>query len=156
MIQTQELLSDLSRPIKLARTGDEDAFVITLVGILAVPFLLLAFVLSSLAGYIVFSRILGGRLLPEKTVMLQILIGLLLLHSPLLAGDLLLLPDETILSVIGHVFRISGVILLVSINFIGLGAVVYSLLSRRGAVQPHEKQPDDLPGSSGNGNTMTP
>lgn len=129
-------------------------FVITLVGILAVPFLFLACFLCSLTGYIVFSRMLGTRFLPEKTIMLQILAGLLLLHSPLIIGDLLLFPGGTILSLIGHLFRVVGIILVFSLNFIGLGAVVYTLMARRQSAQPLKSQPDNLSGSLGNGNAI--
>jgi len=121
------------------------AFVITIVGIVAVPFLLLACLLFSLTGYIVFSRILGERLLPEKAIMLQILAGLLLLHSPLIIGDLFLLPGGMILSAIGHLFRVIGIILVFSLNFIGLGAVVYALMAGRKPVEPNAIQPDSLP-----------
>ncbi|MBN1625335.1 MAG: hypothetical protein JW944_02325 [Deltaproteobacteria bacterium] len=128
------------------------AFLITIVGIPVIPFLLLAIILFTLTGYIVFSRMLGGRLLPEKAIMLQILAGLLLLHSPLLIGDLLLLPGGMILSATGHLFRVVGIILVLSLNFIGLGAVVYALLARKKPIEPNAVQPDSLPGSSGNGN----
>lgn len=111
------------------------AFVITVVGIAAVPFLLLASLFFSLTGYIVFSRILGRRLLPEKAIMLQILTALLLLHSPLIIGDLFLFPSGTLLSAIGHLFRAVGIILVLSINFIGLGAVVYALFAKQEKAQ---------------------
>lgn len=130
------------------------AFLITIVGIPVIPLLLLAFILFSLTGYIVFSKMLGGRLLPEKAIMLQILAGLLLLHSPLLIGDLLLLPGGMILSATGHLFRIVGIILVFSLNFIGLGAVIYALMARKKPIEPYVIQPDGFPGSSGNGNAI--
>ena len=130
------------------------AFIITIVGIPAVPFLLLACLLCSLTGYIVFSRILGERLLPEKAVILQILAGLLLLHSPLLIGDLLFLTGGTIPSAIGHVFRSIGTIIIISVNFIGLGAVIYALLARREKTRLHTIQTGKLSGSSDNGNAI--
>ena len=131
------------------------AFVITLVGILAIPLLLLAWALSSLLGYIVFARILGRRIISEKPIMLQILTGLLLLQSPLLIGELILLLDGDFFQVIGHAFGIIGFIILISVNFIGFGAVVYSLWGKRGLIRGQGNKPDGSSGSSENGDTVT-
>ena len=128
-------------------------FVITLIGILAIPFLLLALVVSSLMGYIVFSRILGRRLLPEKHIMLQILVGLLLLASPLLIGDLILLPNGDFYAILGQVFWVIGKIIFYGVNFIGLGAVIYSLWGKRGLIRERGNKPNDFSGPSGNGDT---
>lgn len=128
-------------------------FIITLIGIPAIPFLLLALVVSSLMGYIVFSRILGRRLLPEKHIMLQILAGLLLLASPLLIGDLILLPNGDVYAIVGQVFRIIGKIIFYGVNFIGLGAVIYSLWGKRGLIRERGNKPNDFSGPSGNGDT---
>lgn len=129
-------------------------FIITVIGIMAVPFLLLACVLCSLTGYIVFSRMLGRRLLPEKNIILQIMAGVLLLHGLLVIGDLFLLQGGAIPSAIGHVFRSVGAIIIISVNFIGLGAVIYSLLARRKTLESPISQPDRFPNSSGNGDAI--
>ena len=131
------------------------AFIITIVGILAIPLLALAWVLSCLLGYIVFAHILGRRIISEKPIMLQILVGLLFLSSPLLIGDLILLMDGDFFPVIGHVFRIIGFILLISVNFIGFGAVVYSLWGKRGLIRPKANRPNGSSGSSENGDATT-
>ncbi len=123
-------------------------FVITLIGILAIPFLLVALVVSSLTGYIAFSRILARRLLPERHIMLQILVGLVLLHSPLLIGDLILLPGGDSYAIIGHVFRVIGKIVFYGFNFIGLGAVIYSHWGTRGLILEKNKEAGDFSGPS--------
>jgi hypothetical protein len=130
------------------------AFVITLVGILAIPLLLLAWVLSCCLGYIVFARILGRKIISIKPIMLQILVGLLLIHSPLLAGDVILLVDGSFYSVIGQVFRVVGIIILVCVNFIGFGAVVYSLWGKRDLLRSKKNRQNNSDGSSGNGDTI--
>jgi hypothetical protein len=107
------------------------AFIISVVGILFIPFFLLALVVSCLMGYVVFGRMLGRRLLPGRQIMLQILGGLLLLHSPFLIGDVFLLPGVSYLSIIGHVFRGVGGVVFSCIIFIGLGAVLYSQWGKR-------------------------
>jgi hypothetical protein len=109
-------------------------FIISVIGILFIPFFLLALVVSLLMGYVVFSRMLGRKLLPGRQIMLQILGGLLLLHSPLVIGDMFLLPGVTYLSIIGYVFRGLGSVVLFCVNFIGLGAVLYSLWGKRAPV----------------------
>jgi hypothetical protein len=130
-------------------------FIITLIGILAIPLLFVALVVSSLTGYIVISRILARRLLPEKHIMFQILAGLLLLHSPLLIGDLILLPGGDSYTIIGHVFRIVGKIIYYGFNFIGLGAVIYSHWGTRGLILENGNKPDEFSGQSGNGDNAT-
>jgi hypothetical protein len=130
------------------------AFVITLVGILAIPLLILAWVLSCLLGYIAFGRILGRRILAEKPIMLQILVGLVLLHSPLLIGDFVLLADGNFFSVIGAVFRIIGYIILISVNFIGFGAVVYSLWGKRDLLRSKKNKQNGTTGPSENGEAI--
>ncbi len=107
------------------------AFVISLIGILFIPFFLLALFISCLMGYIVFSRMVGRRVLPGGPTMLQILGGLLALHAAFLIGDVLLLPGGTVLSVIGHVFRGIGKVLVFCVTNIGIGAVLYSLWGKR-------------------------
>jgi len=132
------------------------AFVITIVGILAIPLLVLAWVLSCLLGYIAFAHILGRRIFSEQPTMLQILTGLLVLSSPLLIGDLILLSGGNFFPVIGHVFRVIGFILLISINLIGFGAVVYSLWGKRGLIRPKANMPNGDSGSSSeNGDATT-
>jgi hypothetical protein len=130
-------------------------FIITLVGILAIPLLFVALVVSSLTGYIVFSRILARRLFPEKHIMLQILVGLLLLHSPLLIGDLILLQNGDFYIIIGHVFRVVGKIVYYGLNFIGLGAVIYSHWGTRGLILENGNKPNESSGPSGNGDAAT-
>jgi hypothetical protein len=110
------------------------AFIISVIGILFIPFFLLALAVSLLMGYAVFSRMLGRKLLPGRQIILQIMGGLLLLHSPLIIGDLFLLPDVTYLSIIGYVFRGVGSVVFFCVNFIGLGAVFYSLWGKRAPV----------------------
>jgi hypothetical protein len=127
-------------------------FVITLVGILAIPLLLLAWLLSCLLGYIAFARILGRRIISEKPIMLQILTGLLLLASPLLIGDVFLLVDGSFGSVIGHVFRVIGFIILIGVNFIGFGAVVYSLWGKRELLKFRTNKQNGSSGPPENGN----
>ena len=107
------------------------AFVISLIGILFIPFFLLALFISYLMGYIVFSRMVGRRVLPGGPTMLQVLGGLLALHAVFLIGDVLLLPGGAVLSVIGHVFRGIGKVLVFCVTNIGLGAVLYSLWGKR-------------------------
>jgi hypothetical protein len=130
-------------------------FIITLIGILAIPLLFVALVVSSLTGYIVISRILARRLFPEKHIMFQILAGLLLLHSPLLIGDLILLQNGDLYIIIGHVLRVVGKIVYYGFNFIGLGAVIYSHWGTRGLILENGNEPNEFSGPSGNGDAAT-
>jgi hypothetical protein len=120
------------------------AFIISVVGILFIPFFLLALVVSCLMGYVVFGRMLGRRLLPGRQIMLQILGGLLLLHSPFLIGDVFLLPGVSYLSIIGHVFRGVGSVVFFCVMFIGLGAVLYSLWGKRAPASTGGGGPETL------------
>jgi hypothetical protein len=124
-------------------------FIITIVGILAIPVLVLAWALSCLVGYIAFARILGRKFFTKEPVMLQILTGLLVLSSPLLIGDLVLLLNGDF---IGHALRVIGFIIVISINIIGFGAVVYSILSRKQSTTPKVDKHSEFPGFSENGN----
>jgi hypothetical protein len=130
-------------------------FVISMVGILAVPFLLLAIIVSCMMGYVVFSRILGSKILANRPIMLQILIGLVLLHIPILAGDILLLSNGFIPAVIGHIFRVIGIVIFLCVNFIGLGAVVYSVWGTRTIAQLRGDRPNNFSSMSGGANTAT-
>ena len=107
------------------------AFVISLIGILFIPFFLLALFISCLMGYIVFSRMVGRRVFPGGSIMFQVLGGLLVLHAAFLLGDVLLLSGGTVFSVIGHIFRGIGNVLVFCVTNIGLGVVLYSLWGKR-------------------------
>lgn len=130
-------------------------FVISMVGILAVPFLLLAIVVSCMMGYVVFSRVLGSKILVNSPIMLQIFIGLLLLHIPSLVGDILLLSNGFIPAAIGHIFRVIGIIIFLCVNFIGLGAVVYSVWGTRGIAQLRGNSSNNFSSTSGGANIAT-
>jgi hypothetical protein len=131
-------------------------FVISMVGILAVPFLLLASLVSCMMGYVVFGRVLGRKILANSPVMLQILIGLLLLHSLLLAGDIiLLLSSGSVYAIIGHVLKGIGIVIFICVNFIGLGAVIYSVWGKRGIAQGQGDKPNGLSSMPGGANTAT-
>jgi len=130
--------------------------VIIMVGILAIPFLVLSLVVSCMMGVVVFSRVLGRKLLANSPIMFQILIGLLLLYSLLLAGDIfLLLPIGSVYSIIGHILRLIGIIILICVNFIGLGAVVYSIWGTRSIVQLRGDRPNNFSSMSGGSNIAT-
>jgi len=127
---------------------------ISMVGILAVPFLALAVIVSCMMGVVVFGRVLGRKLLANSPIMLQVLIGLLLLYGLLLAGDIiLLLSSGSVYSIIGHVLRWIGIIILICVNFIGLGAVVYSVWGTRGIAQVQGDKPNNFSSISGGANT---
>jgi len=126
------------------------AFIISIIGILFIPFFLLALIVSFLMGYLVFSRMLGQRLLPGRQIMLQILGGLLLLHGPFLLGDVFLLPGIFYLSIVGHILRGIGSIVFFCVLFIGLGAVVYSLWVNRAPASSNVGEAiDDTPEVAG-------
>ena len=103
---------------------------VTIVGIPLVALLILATLISLLVGYIVLARVLGRKLVGERPVMLQILVGLLLLHGAALLGDVIALPGG-VLETVGGIFVGVGWVILIAGSFIGLGAVVYSWFGKR-------------------------
>jgi len=130
--------------------------IIIMVGILAVPFLVLATIVSCMMGVVVLGRILGRKLLANSPIMLQILIGLLLLYSLLLAGDIILiLSNGSVYSIIGHILRLIGLIILICVNFIGLGAVVYSVWGTRDITSVRGDKPNNFSSMSGGGHIAT-
>jgi hypothetical protein len=130
--------------------------IIMMVGILAVPFLVLAIIVSCMMGVVVFGRVLGRKLIANSPIMLQILIGLLLLYSLLLAGDIiLLLSSGSVYSIIGHILRLIGIIILICVNFIGLGAVVYSVWGTRDITNIRGDKPNNFSSMSGGANIAT-
>ena len=130
-------------------------FIISIVGILAVPFLVLGLIVSCTMGYVVFSRILGRKILVNSPIMLQIFIGLLLLHIPMLVGGILLLSNGFIPAVIGHIFRAIGIIIYFCVNFIGLGAVVYSVWGTRDITNIRGDKPNNFSSMPGGGHIAT-
>jgi hypothetical protein len=130
--------------------------IIIMVGILAVPFLVLAIIVSCMMGVVVFGRVLGRKLLANSPIMLQILIGLLLLYSLLLAGDIIiLLSTGSIYSIIGHILRLIGMIILICVNFIGLGAVVYSVWGTRDITNIRGDKPNNFSSMPGGDHIAT-
>jgi hypothetical protein len=104
--------------------------VLSIIGILFIPIVVLAAVLAVLVGYVAMARIIGRRLVGDKHVMFQIFIGLLLLHGAALLGDIISLPGGP-METIGGVFTGVGKIIFIAASGIGMGAVVYSQFGRR-------------------------
>ncbi len=103
---------------------------VTIVGIPLIPLVIMAVSVAMLVGYVVFGRVLGRRLVGERHVMTQILVGLLLLGSAGMLGDALALPGGVMESV-AHVFKFVGGVIFVGSSFAGLGAVLYSHWGKR-------------------------
>jgi hypothetical protein len=107
---------------------------VTIIGIPIIPLLLLAVAVTCLMGYIAFGKVLGRRLVGEKHVMLQILVGLALLQGASILGDLISLPGGAF-SLVAGIFKTVGAIIFIGGCFLGLGAVVYSRWGRRTLAQ---------------------
>jgi hypothetical protein len=103
---------------------------VTVVGIPLIPLVVIAVSVTMIVGYVVFSRVLGRRLVGERHVMLQIFVGMLLLSAASLAGDALALPGG-VMETVAHVFRFIGGVIFVGASFAGLGAVLYSKWGKR-------------------------
>jgi hypothetical protein len=107
---------------------------VTIVGIPLIPLLLLAVAVTCLMGYIAFSRVLGRKLVGDRHVMLQILVGLVLLQAASILGDLIAIPGGSF-SLVAGIFNAIGAIIFIGANFLGLGAVVYSRWGKRTLAQ---------------------
>lgn len=104
---------------------------VSIIGLPLVPLIILFALAAALAGYVVFARVLGRRILGEgRHAMLHITVGLLLLQGPALIGAALALPGGAFDDV-GKVFRIVATVILLTGAFVGMGAVVYSRFGRR-------------------------
>jgi hypothetical protein len=103
---------------------------VSIVGIPLIPIVVLAAVVAVFVGYVVMARIIGRRLVGEKQVMVQVFVGLFLLHGAALVGDVIALPGG-LMEKIGGVFIGVGKIIFVAASGIGMGAVVYSWFGKR-------------------------
>lgn len=115
------------------------AFVITCIGILFLPFLFLALLVTCLMGYIAFSRALGRKLLGERSAMLQIFVGLVLVQSASLLGGLINLPGGAFSSA-AMIIRAVGAVIFVGVSLAGLGAALYSRWGKRTLAQSQAKR----------------
>jgi hypothetical protein len=115
------------------------AFIVTCIGILFLPFLFLALLVTCLMGYIAFSRALGHKLLGERSTMLQIFVGLVLVQSASLLGDLINLPGGAF-STAATIFRAIGAVIFVGVSLSGLGAGLYSRWGKRTLAQSQAKR----------------
>jgi hypothetical protein len=115
------------------------AFIVTCIGILFLPFLFLALLVTCLMGYIAFSRALGRKLLAERSAMLQIFIGLVLVQSASLLGDLVNLPGGAF-STAAMIIRAIGAVIFVGVSLAGLGAALYSRWGKRTLAQSQAKR----------------
>jgi hypothetical protein len=127
-------------------------FVITCVGIPFLPLLLLAVLVAWLLGYIAFSRVLGAKLLGEKPGMLQAFVGLVLVQSAPLTGDLINLPGGAF-STVAMVIRAIGAVIFIGVGLVGLGAALYSRWGKRTLAQSRAKCKSN--GSNGPAETVT-
>ncbi|MBW2261233.1 MAG: hypothetical protein JRG91_04600 [Deltaproteobacteria bacterium] len=121
---------------------------VTIIGIPLIPLLLLAVIVSSLMGYLTFSRVLGRRLVGGRHVMIQILVGMALFQGTIILGNVIALPGGA-METIGHTVRFLGQIALLGVHFIGLGAVLYSRWGKRTIEQTRKAQ---APNGNGNEN----
>lgn len=121
-------------------------FVITCVGIPFLPLLLLAVLVACLMGYIAFSRALGRKLMGERPIMLQIFIGLVLVQSASLLGNLINLPGGAF-SKVAFVIRAIGAVIFIGVSLVGLGAALYSRWGKRTLAQSQAKRKSN--GSNG-------
>ncbi|RPI79910.1 MAG: hypothetical protein EHM45_00950 [Desulfobacteraceae bacterium] len=128
------------------------AFIVTCIGILFLPFLFLALLVTCLMGYIAFSRALGRKLLGERSAMLQIFVGLVLVQSPSLLGDLINLPGVAF-STAAMIFRVIGAIIFIGVSLAGLGAGLYSRWGKRTLAQSQAKRKPN--GSNGSAEAVT-
>lgn len=122
---------------------------VTLVGIPLIPLVLMAVSVTMIVGYVVFSRVLGRRLVGDRHVMMQIFAGMLLLSAAAILGDVLALPGG-VMETVAHVFRFIGGIIFVGASFAGLGAVLYSHWGKRTLAQTEALR------TNGNGNHPPP
>jgi hypothetical protein len=107
---------------------------VTIVGIPLIPLLLLAVAVTGLMGYIAFGKVLGRKLVGDKSVMLQLLVGLALLQGASILGDLIALPGGSFALAAG-VFKTIGTVIFIGGMFLGLGAVAYSRWGKRTLAQ---------------------
>jgi hypothetical protein len=106
---------------------------------LFLPLLLLAVLVACLMGTIAFSRVLGRKLLGERSALWQIFIGLVLVQSATLLGGLINLPGGAF-TIVAMVLRVIGAIICIGVSLVGLGAALYSRWGKRTLAESQAKR----------------
>lgn len=115
--------------------------IVTVVGLPLVPLLVLAVVVGQLVGYVALGYALGRRWFDSRGQMAQAIIGLAVLQSPAILGDIIAVasghpsPLAFLLGALGMLIFIVG-------SFTGLGALISSSFSRLPLMAP---QRSDFP-----------
>ncbi|MCU0241081.1 MAG: hypothetical protein MUF51_01505 [Vicinamibacteria bacterium] len=102
---------------------------ITCVGSIFVPLVALVVAVTAWMGYIAFAEILGRRLIGERSVLAQIIVGLALLQCASFVAALLAMPGG-IFALVAAPLKVMGAVIFIGANAIGLGAVAYSRWGR--------------------------
>lgn len=101
---------------------------VSIIGWPLIPLFIIVLLALQYFGYVVFGEILGSVILgAEKHPMLRILVGVAILQSVALIGDLIAVPAG-IFSDIGGVFGFIGTIIFLTCGVLGAGGILYSRL----------------------------
>jgi hypothetical protein len=101
---------------------------VSIIGWPLIPLLIVVLLALQYFGYVVFGQTLGNVILgSEKHPMLKILVGVAILQSVAIIGDLIAIPAG-IFDDIGGVFGFVGTIIFLTCGVLGAGSILYSRL----------------------------
>jgi hypothetical protein len=101
---------------------------VSVIGWPLIPLFIIVLLALQYFGYVVFGETLGSVILgAEKHPMLRILVGVAILQSVALTGDLIAIPAG-IFDDIGGVFGFIGTIIFLTCGVLGAGGILYSRL----------------------------
>lgn|GEM_PF-1271819 len=99
---------------------------VSIIGWPLIPLFIIVLLALQYFGYVVFGETLGGVILgAEKHPMLKVLVGVAILQSVAIIGDLIALPAG-IFDDIGGVFGFVGTIIFLTCGVLGAGGILYS------------------------------
>lgn len=101
---------------------------VSIIGWPLIPLLIIVLLALQYFGYVAFGQTLGDVVLgPGKHPMLKILVGVAILQSVAIIGDLIAIPAG-IFGDIGGVFGFVGTIIFLTCGVLGAGSIIYSRL----------------------------
>lgn len=120
--------------------------IIIIIGIPLAPLFILLLLIAGGFGMVAFSRVLMAKLFPKKEARKYAtpILGLLLLYSPSLVGRLITLIPGDVFSIIGDIIHGLGLVVMLCVFVLGLGACVMTRFGRRdilAKVKPKKEVP---------------
>jgi hypothetical protein len=114
---------------------------VTLIGIPVAVLYWLALMLLGILAFVIFSKIIGGKLVGAAApAMLQVFIGLILLRSLNILGKLIAIIPVELVTQIGEVISKVGGFVFLTAAVLGAGAILYSRFGTWDLAKTREKR----------------